>query len=301
VVIVLVPIVELFGTAALTALAAFVVVWMRPWNTNHAWWNLPERLIASGVNALEHKLVDSVEHWIDPPATRFAHWLDGVASVMTGTGDSALAAAHAIEQALVYVANVKLPRLVNEARHDLGKLIAEAEAEAVAALHWAQVHVGELRGDFEAFVSHVRHEVEAPLDYLLNTAVPALRRDVGAVAHEVDDVVLPRLGHLGGEVASVEDLLKGWEHKLDDAHFWEWVASAGGLLALVKLIEAEAGLGRAECRRKVGGICTTDPTAWFDLLAGLAAIGFAFSIEDVIRVGIEAVHEAEPLIDELVA
>jgi len=301
VVIVLVPLVELVGTATLAALAAWVIVWMRPWNTNHSWWNVPERLIASGVNALEKKLVKSVEGWLNGPATRFAHWLSGIAGVMAGTGEAVLEAAHGLEKGLVYVATEKLPLYTNIVRRELGVLIARAEAEAEGALHWAQEHVGKLTTRFEAFVDHVAHEIERPLARVINDVIPALRRDIHGLTAEVEGDVLPRLGALGGEVAGLEHLLGRWSHDLDDAHFWEWVASAGGLLALVRLIEAEAGLGKAECRRKVGGVCTTDPSAWFDFLAGLAAIGFAFSIEQVIEVGIEAVHEAEPLIEALVA
>jgi hypothetical protein len=70
------------------------------------------------------------------------------------------------------------------------------------------------------------------------------------------------------------------------------IAAIPALGTLVHAIATEAGLENAECRSKVKGICGTDANAWANLLGGLAAIGFAFSLRELYEV-------AEPLAKEL--
>lgn len=70
------------------------------------------------------------------------------------------------------------------------------------------------------------------------------------------------------------------------------IAAIPALGTLVHAIATEAGLENAECRSKVKGICGTDPSAWAELLGGLAVLGFAFSLRELYEV-------ARPLADEL--
>lgn len=70
------------------------------------------------------------------------------------------------------------------------------------------------------------------------------------------------------------------------------IAAIPALATLVHAIATEAGLENAECRGKVKGICATNTNAWADLLGGLVALGFAFSLRELYEV-------ARPLADEL--
>lgn len=70
------------------------------------------------------------------------------------------------------------------------------------------------------------------------------------------------------------------------------IAAMPAVATLVHAIASEAGLENAECRTKVKGICRTDPSAWENLLSGLVAVGFAFSLA-------ELAHVARPLAEEL--
>lgn len=69
-------------------------------------------------------------------------------------------------------------------------------------------------------------------------------------------------------------------------------AAIAATYAAVTTIATEAGLTRPECRGKVKQICATDPAQWANLLGGLAALGFAFSLHDLY-------HEAETLVGDL--
>lgn len=70
------------------------------------------------------------------------------------------------------------------------------------------------------------------------------------------------------------------------------LASVPALGLLLTQVLTETGLENAECRGKVKQVCGTDPAAWSNLLAGLAAVGFAFSLPELYKV-------ARPLVDDL--
>jgi hypothetical protein len=68
--------------------------------------------------------------------------------------------------------------------------------------------------------------------------------------------------------------------------------------AIVSTLVNEAGLSRGECRGKVKQICGTDPTQWANLLGGLAALGFAFSLHDLYGVAEGLVGDLSTVIKE---
>ena len=74
------------------------------------------------------------------------------------------------------------------------------------------------------------------------------------------------------------------------------IASIPAIATLVTSIATESGLENESCRTKVKGICGTDPAAWANLLAGLVAIGFAFSLEELAAVARPIVSELAPVI-----
>jgi hypothetical protein len=74
------------------------------------------------------------------------------------------------------------------------------------------------------------------------------------------------------------------------------IASIAALATVVTAIATEAGLGNASCRDKVGGICGTDSNAWEGLLAGLVAIGVAFSLKDIVDAANTIFDDAASLI-----
>jgi len=129
---------------------------------------------------------------------------------------------------------------------------------------------------------------EAYADFQVQTVadeLDAVRRDLaaaeGAVAGELPE--LPGLGY---------DALRDAFGRLDLERL-AGLLGAGALTGyLVQALAREAGLADAECRGKVKQICATDAAAWENLLAGLVALGFAFSLRELYDV-------ARPLVDEL--
>jgi len=70
------------------------------------------------------------------------------------------------------------------------------------------------------------------------------------------------------------------------------------LATLLTLVLSETGLENQSCRSKVKNICGTDPAAWANLLGGLAAIGFAFSLKDLYGVAEGLVGDLSAVIKE---
>jgi hypothetical protein len=74
------------------------------------------------------------------------------------------------------------------------------------------------------------------------------------------------------------------------------IAAIPALGTLVNTIATESGLENAACRSKVKGICGTDPTAWGDLLGGLAVLGIAFNLRELVELAEPVIAELAPVI-----
>jgi len=72
------------------------------------------------------------------------------------------------------------------------------------------------------------------------------------------------------------------------------IASIPGIATFVNALATDTGLENESCRSKVKGICGTDPNAWANLLGGLAAVGFAFSLAELASVAEDVI---DPLVD----
>lgn len=76
------------------------------------------------------------------------------------------------------------------------------------------------------------------------------------------------------------------------------IAGETALATLVALVLADTGLENASCRGKVKQICQTDATVWEDLLGGLLAIGFGFTLPELVATARPLIGAGEALIRE---
>lgn len=213
-----------------------------------------------------------------------------------GKASAALASAEA------YVES-RLGALKTELRGDIASALAEAETFADQA-------VGKLRAAEDAAISEAVALAAAAKAAGIAAASAALHTAEGEIASAEQQAEAVAAGALAtaeaagnAALAVVESVAVTAEHDLKDiegalgaAGLAALVASIPALATLVKAIATEAGLGRAECRTKVKGICGTDPTAWANLLEGLAAIGFAFSLAELAQVANGLIDGLAPII-----
>lgn len=146
------------------------------------------------------------------------------------------------------------------------QVLSQAQAGINAAVTVAEQVATKARDDAEAFASTAIAAVAAADA----TAIDGVRSIAITAENEINDLVGPE-GLIGAAAL---------------------IASIPAIATLTNAIATEAGLENASCRSKVKGICGTDPLRWAGLLEGLAALGFAFSLEQLAEV-------AEPLVDEL--
>jgi hypothetical protein len=92
------------------------------------------------------------------------------------------------------------------------------------------------------------------------------------------------------------------QNLIRDISFGDLAAVAAAvpiLTTLVQTLEDETGLGRAECRAKVRGICGTDPLSWASLLEGLAPLVIAFSLRDIVDTARPLIRETVDLVESV--
>lgn len=203
-----------------------------------------------------------VEHRLEAFAQTIRGDIAAGVSAAEGYADQAVSKLRAAEDAAVAGAVGLAAVAKSEAERLAAAAIATAEAEAGAAL--------------------------SAEDQALRQAI-SLAQAAGTAA----------LDGLGGVVINVGDDLRTIEAGLGAAGLGALIASIPALATLVHAIATEAGLENAACRGKVKGICGTDPSRWADLLLGLAALGFSFTLADVVEAAAGAIGQAGGLLAEV--
>lgn len=113
----------------------------------------------------------------------------------------------------------------------------------------------------------------------------------GALA-QADAAGKAALAVVAGVAGAAQEGVLDLEHLIEQGGWAALIAAIPALALLVNSIATEAGLSNAECRQKVSRVCQTDASSWANLLGGLALLGFAFSLEELVGL-------ARPLVDEL--
>lgn len=209
-----------------------------------------ERQAAGALSAAEKYAAGAVEALRAAETSAIAHAVN-LAAEAKAAGDAAAATVLAEARHLVAGAETAAAALAGQTLAEARHLVAVGEADAAALARGAA-------GAAEAVAAGELAAAEA-----------AGKAALAVVA-----------GVAGAAEAGVLDL----EHLIDAAGWAALIASIPALAILVNAIATEAGLGNAACRSKVGNICQTDPLAWGNLLAGLAVLGFAFSLKDLYAV-----------------
>lgn len=160
--------------------------------------------------------------------------------------------------------------VASTASHDLHTAISDVEKELAAGLHTLQTTVAT---DIRQAISTAEGVGQSALDKLRSAedaAIGAIKKAETATAAELRDLINST------PLDQIEGLL----------------IAVPALAAIVNVLEAETGLGRAECRGKIKNICATDPAKWAGLLDGLALIGVGLSLEQIFRLSAEVADEA---------
>lgn len=160
--------------------------------------------------------------------------------------------------------------------------------------------------DIASAVRTVEHDLTVGLNHLETTIANDIRGAI-STAEGYGTSALDKLRAAEdaaiGSIKSAEEKtageLRGLINNLPLTDIASVVAAVPLVVEAVRVLEAETGLGRAECRAKFRGICGTDPTQWTRLLEGLVLIGLSMSIEEMIRAAAEFGKLSEHVIRDL--
>jgi len=230
--------------------------------------------LVDALRSLGQAVEDSVRHLYDHALPEWARWAIGEAIKVIGD----VAAPYPTVAAWIHGLDATLREYARGRADAVAQAAASALTDATTTIY---------QDVLEATTTTLT-SAEAYADFQVQTVaddVTALRHELaaaeGAVAGELP--ALPGIGY---------DDLRDAFGRLDLERL-AGLLGAGALSGyLVQALAREAGLADAECRGKVKQICATDAAAWENLLAGLVALGFAFSLRELYDV-------ARPLVDEL--
>lgn len=224
---------------------------------------------------------------------------------------------HIAQQALGLVEEV--PRLIETAlgraeRYAVGeaeKALSVAETFAARAAHAAEASaakyadeaVGKLRAIEDSAIAEATRLGNAGIAAAATAEAGAIAQAeayadaaVGAAVGTIDIGI----GAIGGEVRTVEEQIASLNKLAGVGGIAALIAAIPALQILVHAIAEQAGLGSAECRGKVKGICGTSSGAWENLLGLFADIIILTDICHVLPLleeGLSAV--ATPLVEGL--
>lgn len=231
------------------------------------------------VTGLLNKAEDYADAKIASAATALTRYADAVAH--TAQVNAERYAADAVEalRGAETAAIAKAASLAAEAR-------SAGEAAAAHVLERAEREIAGAESAAEATARRLAAEAEATAAGALASAQAAGQSALSVVAGVAD------AAETG--VLDLQDLIRsgGWA---------ALIASVPALALLLNAIATESGLENAACRAKVKGICGTDPRAWEALLAGLAVVGFGFSLREIVEAATGVVSESEHLLEALAA
>lgn len=182
---------------------------------------------------------------------------------------------------------------------------AEAAAQAFASSKIAAA-VAALRGEIGASASVLEAAISSASTATLRLAQDGLNAEARVLEGEIagaegvaaaalassEAVAAAALAGVKSIAITAENDLQTIEGVLGAVGVAGLIASIPALATLVHAIATEAGLDSAECRAKNKQICSVPSNDWANLLGGLAAIGFAFSLAELYAV-------ARPLVDHL--
>lgn len=220
------------------------------------------------------------------------HWIDHAVSSLNDGISAALATAERYADTAV----AKLRSAEDAAVANALGIAGDAKAAGVAAAAGA--------------LATAEHEIAAAAQTAVNAAAGALTTaeqyadqaeraaEAAATAQvaSLDAAAQTALQQVRSIAIDATDDLHVIEGAIGAAGVGALIASIPALATIVNAIATEAGLENQSCRGKVKDICRTDPSAWENLLGGLAPLGLAFSLAELAAIARPLVGELAPIV-----
>lgn len=257
--------------------------------------------IARGAGAAVDYAVSHVRSWSRTFTNAVTEWLVGLATGGRDLADAAARFAVSVVAQLDHLTHVTVHEIVKAFVNPVRDIAHDAQATAEQAQAGVDVLAREFGDRLEAIPRQIEREVTHLHNVISEVELPALGSALGHVIGQVEADAVGRIGDLRHYTDAEFDRVYRRLGDIPLARLLELLAAFGATAALVDVIANEAGLGRAECRSKVRGICSTDPAAWQQLLAATVPLFAWTSLRELLDLGVELVDAARPLLGELAA
>lgn len=198
--------------------------------------------------------------------------------------DSAVTRAMNIAAAGTTAAEELTRRLVAEAEQKAAAGVSEAEQLARQAVTTAE---GEIAAGVSA-AEQFAQQVAASAETKAAAALAASEATFTAALDSVKSIAV-----------TAEDDIAAINKRIDSYSLPELAATVAGIATIVTAIATEAGLDSAECRSKVGGICSTNTSQWTGLLAGLGLVTGLLSLEEIVNLARPLVGVGAAIVSEV--
>jgi hypothetical protein len=243
-----------------------------------------------------------------------SHWIDNAVSVLNGTiraaiataegyADTAIAKLRSAEDAAVAAAVGLAVDAKNAGINAAAAALGAAEGYTDAAKGAAIAAAAGALTTAESYADAVKQVALTAAGGALVTAEDFAAREADAAAAGAAAALAQAEGVVTASVDAVRSIAIDVQHDLGSIEGAYGALGVGALIAsipalatLVNAIASEAGLENSSCRSKVKGICGTDPLAWGNLLAGIAAIGIGFDLGDIVKAAIALLGDADELL-----
>ncbi len=239
--------------------------------------------IRSALNAIVDYALSPVRDWIRPHLTPLYRWLIDLADAVVDFPHEAVRFGRALVSKLDHYAHVVV--------HDVIKAFVNPIIRRVAA---AEAALETIPRDIARLDRKIEHGIDNLRDWVLETILTRALQGIDRLRHDVfsealpalRDFVMDRVKDLRGEVATVErgienvgadlrELAKRLDIPLEVI---EALVAAIGITAAIEAVET---LGT--CRGKLKTLCTSDPFAWEQFIAGLALLALWPGLEELTR------------------
>jgi hypothetical protein len=239
-----------------------------------------EGTVATNVGKAEDYADGAAAHALSTAKTYADKWIDNAVSVLNSNIRAGVAEAEGFASTAVG----KL-RTAEDAAIDTAVSLANAaNAAGIAASAGALATAEhEIAAASAAALGAAAGALTTAEDFAARQAA-AVRADALAAAAGVEAAVTGSLDVVRSIAIGAENELKDLEGIYGALGTATLIASIPALATIVHAIASEAGLENQSCRSKVKDICRTDPSAWEDLLGGLVALGFVFSLPELVKI-----------------
>ena len=247
----------------------------------------PVRLVADAAKALTATLTKTVAQDVTRLEQNIVSQAGTTLKDARAYADSAATSAERAAERYADAAVSTLSKAEDAAIASAVKLATDAKAAGEAA---AAAVLAKVEPEIQAVASAAQTEATTAERTAESVAASALAQSEAAASSALGTVKAIAIGAEGD--------LTDFEAYIKSLSIPAAIAGSAALATLLTLVLSETGLENQSCRSKVKNICGTDPTAWANLLGGLAAIGFAFSLKDLYGVAEGLVGDLATVIQE---